>query len=196
MLRSHRNQTGNFRWSTRLASATATDTNRIEGAYDLSGRDRFEVLSDQVDMPVFEIDRRRLDHLPGGTDIEAKVVAEHDAINIDRVPDFGRTNRPQSRRNRPRRFCVRVHWSPLLRFDGGLGEIFGCGAQTGLVENFENAPLLLDRKGLEDCLTLDPFGRHFIAAASVDAAQIKFLRGVEPEELGAADVDAVQRRRK
>jgi hypothetical protein len=39
-------------------------------------RDRLEVLRDQVDVPVLEVDRRRLDHVPGLADVKTQIVRE------------------------------------------------------------------------------------------------------------------------
>jgi hypothetical protein len=54
-----------------------------EEQLDLAGGDGFEVFRDQVDMPVFEIDRGRFDHMPSSVDVKPEIVAKDNPIAVE-----------------------------------------------------------------------------------------------------------------
>jgi hypothetical protein len=48
-----------------------------------AGGDRPEVLRDEIDMPVLEVDRGRLDDVPGLEDVKAQTVAHDNPIAVE-----------------------------------------------------------------------------------------------------------------
>jgi hypothetical protein len=48
--------------------------------FDLAEGDRFKVLRDQVDVPVLEVNRGRLDYVPRSPDVKPQIVLQDDAV--------------------------------------------------------------------------------------------------------------------
>jgi hypothetical protein len=46
----------------------------------MTGRNRLQIVRDEVDVPILEVDGRRLDHVPGVANVKPQIVREHDLV--------------------------------------------------------------------------------------------------------------------
>ena len=57
-----------------------------EQPLDLASRDSLKVFSDQIDVPVLKVDRRRLDHVPSFFDVKPEIIAQDNSLAIEVGP--------------------------------------------------------------------------------------------------------------